>query len=573
MRSVNVAWLPLYVLHQCEEHGRDVFGRPYAFIAHLNEMFHQEGSRSKFPADDSYIFVVNVFGVWILLPLLASLALGEADYRRSVGLSAITAGIVGMNAVMHAASFVAEGGAYNPGLLTAALLGTVSAMTMVRVARALPAPTGLHVAVRGTACGVLVHFVLILPLPLRLAGIFSASDMQLFVRLGLALFAVVIIRCTPDDLPVQAYVLGTGSARIPETFTFDQSTLQNKFFEMYGHLGEGKKETARKLFEGVQVEKRAVIPPHLDTKNLFHNVGADYPKLLEQQFRPVFEDYLKTAGEKALENWGGDRKNLTHLFYGTDTHFQYALPSMATKLVKKLSLPSRIRVQNISNMGCCGGYQVLGLAAEVAKNGPRARILVIYGDLAGAQHAARQREPDNNDLLQFALFGDGAFAAVVGGVDLSASEHELLGILGWQSQVVEKTERLLSHKDAQEYVYSVVERKVPTEVTQHVPGFVDALVPVHVRAQAQHTAFLVHPGGPLILERVRDHFRLSEAQLEASWTALREHGNMAGCTNLAVLHYWAKLRATGQLPPFRWAVGLSFGPGITIQGILFHCCG
>jgi predicted naringenin-chalcone synthase len=75
----------------------------------------------------------------------------------------------------------------------------------------------------------------------------------------------------------------------------------------------------------------------------------------------------------------------------------------------------------------------------------------------------------------------------------------------------------------------------------------------------------VHPGGPKILDVVRDKLGLGEAALAASREVLAAYGNCSSPTVLLVLDALRRRPA----PPRR-VVMLAFGPGLTLYGSLLE---
>jgi hypothetical protein len=107
--------LPVYMVHQFEEHGIDLFGRRYHLINDLcRTLGHSELAGC--PVSPALLFAVNCGGgVWI--PALIAIAWR----RRNVMVGACTLGIPLVNVAAHIESTVARG-AYNSGLATALVL-------------------------------------------------------------------------------------------------------------------------------------------------------------------------------------------------------------------------------------------------------------------------------------------------------------------------------------------------------------------------------------------------------------------------------------------------------------------
>jgi alkylresorcinol/alkylpyrone synthase len=270
---------------------------------------------------------------------------------------------------------------------------------------------------------------------------------------------------------------------------------------------------------------------------------------------------IKAGGMNPCDIDGG-------VFFGSDSmqHFTNAMPNEAIKLMKRLGIPSSTRQRALTNMGCCGGFQSLADCVAQARADPEFKGLTICWEATGTQHSARQRDMDDHDMLQLALFGDGAAAVVVTCQIPQQSIGNKLQVIDTLTDVIQGTEKYLSHSNHMEYVYSIVERDLPSEIQHAVPPLINAFLGKH-GLHVKDVAFLLHPGGPKIVHDFVKCFDLCSEQIEHSWKVLENHGNMSGVTNLAVLHYYLH---GPNVDKFEWALGIAFGPGICLQAILFR---
>src|SRR5262249_3482637 len=106
---------PMYLVHQFEEHGIDLLGRHYAFLGDLCTTLGHAGALAACPADEAFIFAVNVGGCVIVF------VMAIVFRRRNPLIAACAWGVPLVNAVAHVGASVRTG-AYNPGLLTSLLL-------------------------------------------------------------------------------------------------------------------------------------------------------------------------------------------------------------------------------------------------------------------------------------------------------------------------------------------------------------------------------------------------------------------------------------------------------------------
>lgn len=190
-------WLPLpiYMLHQFEEHGIDALGRAYAFRGVLCTTISWTGPLQDCPATEWFVFGVNPGTVWI-----AGLAAGIYGPRRAM-VGAATLGIPAINAVAHVVPAIRTQ-TYNPGLLTALVLFVPLCAWSYRALVRAGVLTRARVAL-GIFSGWLLHAVLLGSLWLSLHGMIGEA-------------VLVAIQFANGLLPVAAgYAVTPQSGRAP----------------------------------------------------------------------------------------------------------------------------------------------------------------------------------------------------------------------------------------------------------------------------------------------------------------------------------------------------------------------
>ena len=77
-------------------------------------------------------------------------------------------------------------------------------------------------------------------------------------------------------------------------------------------------------------------------------------------------------------------------------------------------------------------------------------------------------------------------------------------------------------------------------------------------------SWLVHPGGPQILDAVEQALGLPEDALGISRSVLRRYGNMSSPTIFFILKDWLETQCDG------FCMAIAFGPGLTIEMVLLE---
>jgi predicted naringenin-chalcone synthase len=248
---------------------------------------------------------------------------------------------------------------------------------------------------------------------------------------------------------------------------------------------------------------------------------------------------------------------ITHFLWVSCTGF--VSPGPDRELVARLGLSPSVRPLSIGFQGCSAGIVGLRTAGEIVRGDAAARVLVVAAELSSL-HFQRNLRP--GDVRGHALFADGAGAAVVAAAPAGAAA-------GSAGRLVlgESASRLLPGTTG-EMSWTVGDRgflmglaaTVPASVAAALPELVDSTVgdPAAIRHWA------VHPGGPAVLDRVRDGLGLPEEALATSRSVLREHGNVSSATIFFVLERMAAQAEPGP------GLALAFGPGLTAEALAFR---
>jgi fungal type III polyketide synthase len=152
------------------------------------------------------------------------------------------------------------------------------------------------------------------------------------------------------------------------------------------------------------------------------------------------------ACRKALEQWGGDLAEITHVVATTCTNS--ANPGYDHYVVKELGLNTSIEKVLLHGVGCSGGLAALRTAANIALGSSfrrkPARILVFACEISSVLVRSELESivKDQEIRIGVTLFSDCASAVVLGnGFSDRFNEESLLELLGWEHRIIDDTEK------------------------------------------------------------------------------------------------------------------------------------
>jgi 1,3,6,8-tetrahydroxynaphthalene synthase len=312
------------------------------------------------------------------------------------------------------------------------------------------------------------------------------------------------------------------------------------------HAGHPQKSLALRLIRNTGVMKRHIVQPiertlhhaGFEERNRIHAVEA------KKRTPPVIME--------ALENAALTVGDIDALIYVSCTGFM--MPSMTAWLINELGFRSDTRHIPIAQLGCAAGGAAIGRAHDFCSAYPDKNVLIVSCELCSLCYQPTDLEVGN--LLSAGLFGDAAGAAVVrgsGGTGISLERNS--------SYLIPHTEDWIS--------YAVRATGFHFQLDRRVPGTMEPLAPVMRDLAASHGwdagnlgFYIVHAGGPRILNDLGKYLGVPPEAFRYSWATLTEYGNIASAVVLDAL---SRLFADGGAAPGATGIIAGFGPGITAE--------
>ncbi|HEY0640304.1 MAG TPA: type III polyketide synthase [Pseudonocardiaceae bacterium] len=312
------------------------------------------------------------------------------------------------------------------------------------------------------------------------------------------------------------------------------------------HAGKPQLPLALRLIRNTGVRKRHVVQPI--ERTLRHPGLEERNRIYEFESKKRCPEVI----EQALANAGLAARDIDVIIYVSCTGF--LMPSLTAWLINNLGFRSSTRQLPIAQLGCAAGGAAINRAHDFCTAYPGSNALIVSCELCSLCY-----QPDDDgigSLLSDGLFGDAVAAAVVrgrGGTGMALERNA--------SYLIPDTEEWIS--------YAVRPTGFHFRLDRRVPGTMEPLAPVLRELVADHgwdirklDFYVIHAGGPRILEDLSTFLDVDHGMFRHSWSTLTEYGNIASAVVLEALR---RVFDEGTTLPGATGMIAGFGPGITAE--------
>jgi len=241
----------------------------------------------------------------------------------------------------------------------------------------------------------------------------------------------------------------------------------------------------------------------------------------------VSEELGARAIDAVLKRPGLGRTDIDALYTVSITGV--ASPSLDARLANCMGLRSDIKRTPIFGLGCVGGAVGLVRAADYLRAFPDQVAVLLSVEVCSLTIQLEDFSIAN--LIASGLFADGAVAALLAGT----TDGEGPEIIQTKSVFYPETEEMMGWDISEKGFRVVLSPKLPDLIKSRFGADVDCFLNEHGLTRPDIGSWVIHPGGPKILEAVEAALGLSGGELEASWECLSNCGNLSSGSVLKVL--------------------------------------
>ncbi len=344
--------------------------------------------------------------------------------------------------------------------------------------------------------------------------------------------------------------ISSAASALPKHY-YPQSVLIDAFRRHWGRRLE-RFSVLEKLHAAAQVDGRYLAQP----------IDA-YPPKNWGEANDVWIEAALDLGEqavcRAMQQACVSAKDIGAAFFVSITGV--SSPSIEAKLINRMGLSPHMKRIPIFGLGCVAGAAGVARAADYVRAFPNEACLLLSVELCSLTVQQDDLSPAN--LISTGLFGDGAAAVIVSGADLDGAPGP--SVVATRSNFYTDTEDVMGWHISDKGFKIVLSRDVPEVVLNNLGRDADEFLADHRLSRKDIGSWVIHTGGPKVLEATQAALGLTNGSLDASWDCLRKTGNLSSASVLFVLEEVMKNRRP---EPGTWGIMAAMGPGFCSELLL-----
>lgn len=312
------------------------------------------------------------------------------------------------------------------------------------------------------------------------------------------------------------------------------------------HANHPQLKLVMRLITSTGVKKRHIVQPLEQT--LQHPGFEIRNRIYEQEAKRRVPPVIR----RALAHAELTPEDIDAIIFVSCTGFM--MPSMTAYLVNTMGFRHDTRQIPIAQLGCAAGAAAISRAHDFCTAHPEANALIVACEFCSLCY--QPTDVDVGSLLSDGLFGDAVGAAVVrgsGGTGIRLERNA--------AYLIPHTEEWIS--------YAVKETGFHFQLDKRVPGTMKPLAPVLRQLVTGHgwevdklDFYIIHAGGPRILNDLCMYLEVPPESFRYSRATLTEYGNIASAV---VLDSLGRMFADKPIHEGARGVIAGFGPGITAE--------
>jgi alkylresorcinol/alkylpyrone synthase len=242
-----------------------------------------------------------------------------------------------------------------------------------------------------------------------------------------------------------------------------------------------------------------------------------------------------------------------------------SVPSLDARLMNRIPFSRAMKRLPLFGLGCMGGAAGIARTADYLQGHPQKAVILFAVELCSL--TIQRNDLSLANIVASGLFGDGATAVLMVGDDHPMAQPGLPRVIDSQSQFFPETEHIMGWDMTNNGFRVLLSADIASLAQSEVRPSLEAFLGRHDLTIEGIGHWLVHPGGPRVIEALQEGLDLPDEALALSWECLEEVGNISSASVLLILDKTLK----GQQPqPGEYGVLMAMGPAFSAELVLLQ---
>jgi alkylresorcinol/alkylpyrone synthase len=241
------------------------------------------------------------------------------------------------------------------------------------------------------------------------------------------------------------------------------------------------------------------------------------------------------------------------------------VPSLDARLMNRIPFSRGMKRLPLFGLGCMGGASAIARTADYLQGHPDEAVILYVVELCSL--TIQRDDLSLANVVASGLFGDGAAAVLMVGDEHPLAQEGLPRVLDSQSQFFPETEHIMGWDVTNNGFKVLLSADIAALARSEVRPAMQAFLDRHGLTIEEIKHWLVHPGGPKVIEALEAGLSLPEDALSPSWEILAEVGNISSASVLLILD---KILKRQHPAPGEYGVLMAMGPAFSAELVLLQ---
>ena len=242
-----------------------------------------------------------------------------------------------------------------------------------------------------------------------------------------------------------------------------------------------------------------------------------------------------------------------------------AVPALDARLMNRIPFSRRMKRLPLFGLGCLGGAAGIARTADYLQGHPDKAVILFAVELCSL--TIQRDDLSIANLVASGLFGDGAAAVLMVGDEHSRAEPGMPRVIDSQSHFFPETEHIMGWDMTNSGFKVLLSADIAQLAHSEIRPIMETFLCKHDLTIADIDHWLVHPGGPKVIQALEDGLGLPDETLTLSWETLAEAGNISSASVLIILDKFMKRQ---QPKPGEVGVLMAMGPAFSAELVLLQ---